>query len=233
MHIGILVPTPIEAKKILRALRFKKVGLRQYLVLRQKCKINLTVTGVGAENVRVACERMLRQETGINVMVLAGFAGGLSENLRVGDIVLEKTLSLKQRNILQKVRSRYDYELHYGKVECVNNIVASPKDKESLNQAAGAIAVEMESSAFYEVCGRYGVEGVMIRAISDSAAQSLPHSVQFTDAFGRPTKKFWLEFIKRPGDWKKIGRLALASQTAGTRLARFLKCYVEEFFTTI
>jgi len=56
-------------------------------------------------------------------------------------------------------------------------IVESPEAKAALRRDTGAVAVDMESAAILAAAARRGVPAVVVRAVSDTAAQRVPREL--------------------------------------------------------
>jgi adenosylhomocysteine nucleosidase len=178
--------------------------------------VAVLLTGMGRENSRRAlCERLTQ---GTPTFVLTcGFAGGLNPGLRIGD-VLYATDDAGLRARLQAAHAQP------AKFLCADRIATTAAEKAELRRAAGADAVEMESAAFAEVCRARGLRYAIVRAISDTAQDTL--SLDFNQ-LSNPDQslnfgKLAWELAKAPGKIPALLRLQRNSSAAAARLAEVL-----------
>ncbi len=128
------------------------------------CKV--LVTGMGKRNAernaRTALDRELPE-----LVVTAGFAGGLNPGLALNTIVFDsEDEQLTQRLISAgAVRSAF---------HCADRVAVTAAEKAELCKASGADAVEMESGVIRAVCRERQVASATVRAISDAAGDDLP-----------------------------------------------------------
>lgn len=59
----------------------------------------------------------------------------------------------------------------------VDRVVATPADKRSLARDTGAAIVDMESHAFAAACAQLGLRWTIVRGVSDTPDETLPHEV--------------------------------------------------------
>jgi adenosylhomocysteine nucleosidase len=102
------------------------------------------------------------------LVICSGFAGGLSDELQVGDVVFDAQKTLYPAPRTAQIRS------FAGKIAASDQALETPLDKAALHRETGALAVDMESAAIAEVCVQAGIPMIGLRAISDSARDSLP-----------------------------------------------------------
>jgi adenosylhomocysteine nucleosidase len=121
--------------------------------------------------------------------------------------------------------------VHRGVLFSVDHLVAAPKEKRTLGEKSGALAVDMESFAVVEVCQRRGTPVLAVRIIIDRLEEELPPEVrgllkQKTTAarLGAALGALW----NRPSSWKDLYRLKEQALLASDRLARFLAWAIGE-----
>ncbi len=156
-------------------------------------------------------------------MLTCGFTGGLSPDLKLGDVAFEigrrrdefhespienetgirgahpsEKLSLREKLLAAGAKP--------AKFFCADRIATTVAEKKKLRVETGADAVEMESAAIHAVCHERGIHCATVRVISDTANEDLP--LDF-NALAKPDKS--LDFgrlawaiVKSPG---KIGAL--------------------------
>lgn len=123
-----------------------------------------------------AAERMtqLLQEEKPRLVICSGFAGGLDLHLGSGALVVGENLSTTE--VVPRVREVVlgGLSISYGAIVSRPAPVESVEAKAALFRETGALAVDMESEAIAEVCRAAVVPLLVIRVISDSAAEPLP-----------------------------------------------------------
>jgi adenosylhomocysteine nucleosidase len=143
-------------------------------------------------------------------LVMAGLAGALDPALGVGDVVIDDPQGLA--GPLSEYR--------HGGIWSADRIVATPAEKAEIFSRTGALAVEMEGARARECAERLGIPYIAVRAISDSAGETLdPSVVGFVDDFGgvRPMR-LAAGVLRRPGLIPYLNRLGKNSRIAADRL---------------
>jgi len=143
----------------------------------------------------------------IGGIILAGFAGALDPSLHVGDVVVDGW-------------SKQPLDFRCGKIHTAAGIVATPSAKAALFKETGALAVDMEGEMVRRAAASLGVPFLHVRAISDSAADSLdPAVLEFVDDVGRMRPMaLTLGLLRRPGLVPKLSRLGANARLAGQKL---------------
>ncbi len=125
------------------------------------------MTGIGrknaAEHARKAIARM-RPE----LVITAGFAGGLNPALKCGTVVFEQDYDAGFASNLEELGAKP------GRFYCHRRVAITVEEKAALWRETGADAVEMESSVIRTICRELGIPSATIRVISDDASQDLP-----------------------------------------------------------
>jgi adenosylhomocysteine nucleosidase len=178
--------------------------------------VAVLVTGMGKENSRRALLARLKEVTPAFVLT-CGFAGGLSPELDIGDVLFNSDdPNLRARLTAARAQP--------AKVFCATRIATTVAEKAELRRTTGADAVEMESAAFVEVCGARGISFAMVRAISDTAHDTLPldfNELSNPDLSLNFGKLAWT-IAKSPGKIPALLRLQKNSNRAAGRLAEVL-----------
>ena len=128
-------------------------------------------TGVGAASAARQIERLLSHYRP-RILISTGFAGGLEPRLRIADIVVGWNFS--DAKLLAKARGLQGSSIFCGSLTSQLSTVETPSAKRALACETGALAVDMETQTVFDACGRAGIPMLSIRAISDTAEQSLP-----------------------------------------------------------
>jgi adenosylhomocysteine nucleosidase len=148
----------------------------------------------------------LRQFQPIQAIILAGLAGGLDPSLQVGDVIVDADDSVAGR--LGSLRP--------GKIHTASEMVATPEAKRLLFAQTGAAAVDMEQSAVRAVSLSLNVPFIGIRAISDTAGDSLaPMILNWIDEIGSPRLvAIARDLLLKPRSWGIARGLARDSRIA-------------------
>jgi len=130
-------------------------------------------TGVGMESAKDRLTTFLSVHRP-DFMISSGFAGGLDPALQIGALVVANNYSSEAlvestRHFFLKNRSVY-----FGFLTTQKIPAESIASKSSLAFQTGALAVDMETSAIAAACAAESVPLLSLRAVSDTALQSLP-----------------------------------------------------------
>lgn len=204
-------------------------------------RLALVETGEGAENARRAVKSWLDSETPRAVIAI-GFAGALSDCLRVGDVLVacESRISggesvAAAQAMLEAARRSHGEGLvvSFGVTVTVNEVVCKAEGKRRLAMTLGpdeVACVDMESSAVARVCSERGIPFVVARCITDLFAEDLP--VDFNRcrrAGGRISNwKVVASALRRPATFKGLWGLRQRSRMCSQKLATYVGCLVAE-----
>ena len=138
-------------------------------------------TGVGPANARAAAEAAVARLRP-SLIVSIGYAGGLVDSLGPASLVVGtgairdgERIELPRDEAQQaaSIAAALGIPHKSGWLLSVDKPLVTPESKRAAHADCGAIAVEMETAEVADVARRAGVACVAIRAISDTAAQSL------------------------------------------------------------
>ncbi len=192
-------------------------------------RIAVILAGAGRHNARRATEVLIDGHRPGRV-VSAGFAGGLSPNLRRNDLLIaDRLLKLDGGELPVDVppglSAVADAGVHCGTLLTIDRVIRTPRDRQSLFQRTGALGVDMETFAVAEVCAARQVAFSSIRVINDTADEALPHDVEHLLAqktaaarLGAALGAVW----HRPASAKDMYQLRENALVASGRLAEFL-----------
>jgi adenosylhomocysteine nucleosidase len=170
--IGITFALPSESSDLVRQLQ--AIRRHDNLLSGKIADRDVTIlhTGVGAKNCNARLEILLHK-TRPRLVISSGFAGAVSEELRVGDLVLAKNFSDAQllANAEQILRDR---QPRLVKLFTSTSIVDSIAERNEIARRAGAAAVDMETGAIAGVCNAHGVPLLSLRGVSDTPSQPFP-----------------------------------------------------------
>jgi nucleoside phosphorylase len=123
------------------------------------------ITGIGTGPAADAAERVL--DLGVRHVVVVGVAGGIGPSVAIGDLVVpERVLDLESG--AEHRPAKLGSETPRGTLVTCGKLVT---DLEVIGrlERAGAVAIDMETSAVAAVCERRGCPWSVFRAISDRA----------------------------------------------------------------
>ncbi len=139
--------------------------------------------------------------------------------------LLSVSLRLRAEDIPKELRSKCRVG---GRLLTVSSAVGDPKDKRELAFGYRAQVVDMESWAAARVCREMGLPFLSLRAVSDTADETLPRDVQKLvrqkSAASRAGAALQLLF-QRPGSFKDLYRLYDSSVECALNLADFLEAF--------
>lgn len=133
--------------------------------------VRVVHTGVG----KAACVPAIRQflaNHSPSVLVSSGFAGALSDELKVGDLVIAENYTTPER--LERVRDALGTSARTGVMATADAITDGADDRAELARRAGAVAVDMETAWIANACRAASVPVVALRVVSDTPAAPLP-----------------------------------------------------------
>jgi nucleoside phosphorylase len=128
-------------------------------------------TGVGEKVCRQRMARLL-QDRQLDCLISAGFAGALTDQLDIGDLLLAQNFSTVE---LGKARSLLiNLPIHVANLLTVPSMIDSNEERNKIARATGAAAVDMETEFIARACAEHGVPLLSLRAISDTPRQRFP-----------------------------------------------------------
>jgi adenosylhomocysteine nucleosidase len=208
IHTAIVVPLPQE----LKTLGYRKIP--ENGLIHHSEQVVICLSGVGKENAAYAADRLV--QNGANRLISWGTAAALSPDVSPGAIAVPEKIITEQQGIINtdnELRNELLNQLFLNKsvvsdplVE-TNSLLSDKTQKSDLAKRSKAKTADMESGAVAEIARKYDAPFVTIRAVSDSADMSIPHSVLSnlkggtTDITGIVTQaifspKEWLPMIK-------------------------------------
>jgi len=170
--IGITFALPSESSDLIRRLReierhddliFGKIGNHD---------VAIAHTGVGASNCNARLE-MLVHKAKPRLVISSGFAGGVSEELCVGDLILAENFSDPTR-LSRAEQLLQDRPARRVKLFTATSIIESIAERNEIARASGAAAVDMETGAIAAVCTAHGLPLLSLRVISDTPSKPFP-----------------------------------------------------------
>jgi nucleoside phosphorylase len=128
-------------------------------------------TGVGE---KVCRRRILQflQDRQFNFLISAGFAGALTDEFRVGDLLLAQNFSTANLDRMRVIFSHLN--VRTGDLLTVSRILDSPEERTRAAKKSGAVAIDMETECIARACAEHALPLLALRVISDTPARPLP-----------------------------------------------------------
>jgi adenosylhomocysteine nucleosidase len=133
-------------------------------------ELTLLHTGVGREKCEARMEAFLRDQS-FEFLVSAGFAGGLSDKLEVGDLLIagnfsEPNLVSSSVGILPATRVE--------RLFTSPAVIDSISERQEAGRSTGAAAVDMETEFIAAACEARSLPMIAMRVITDTPSQPFP-----------------------------------------------------------
>ncbi len=156
--IAITFALPAESSDLLRS-----VG---------KDEIATLHTGVGGKAAAAKIDKFLSVERP-KLLISSGFAGGLHDQLQVGDLIFAENYS--DRRLLDRAAELLaNHGTQRAKLFSASAIADSAEDRTALREKHNADAVDMETEVIAAACIARGIPMLSLRAITDTPRQPLP-----------------------------------------------------------
>ncbi|HEY7120161.1 MAG TPA: hypothetical protein VH475_26470 [Tepidisphaeraceae bacterium] len=144
-------------------------------------------------------------------IIMAGLAGALDPSLKVGDVLMD------QSSTWRASRLNYKRVWFHG----ADHIVRTAEEKSQLFGQTGSALVEMENAAVKRAAKSFNLPFLGLRAISDTAAESLnPAALELIDPYGSLRVGSLIKAtLRSPKLVQELRRLARSSAVALDALA--------------
>jgi adenosylhomocysteine nucleosidase len=189
-------------------------------------------SGAGVKNAARATRALIDGHSPAWI-IACGFAGGLRDELKLGDIVVADAVASRSGTAIETPHGMIAdpaHGLHVGKLLTADSIVRFVSEKRALAEEVGAIACDMESYAVAEVCRESKIPLMIVRSVTDDLSADLPaevHALLASSGAGRlgaTVGALW----NRPESVKDLWKLREHATGAARRLAPFLASVVEQ-----
>jgi adenosylhomocysteine nucleosidase len=135
-------------------------------------EVRIWHTGVGQKHSRLRMNQLLDAERP-DLLISSGFAGGVHNDLRAGDLILAENFS--DQELLHKAQQILSaYRVNAVKLFTSTTMIHSIAERNEIARANDAAAVDMEAAVIAAACGRHGVPMLSLRVISDGLLDPLP-----------------------------------------------------------
>jgi adenosylhomocysteine nucleosidase len=245
--IAILVAVKQELRPILWRAKATHIIRQEHLDFHEGTlagrPVALLALGVGKECARIAAEMTIKCYRP-DLVISAGFGGGLQENVRNGDIVIGTEVldlcvddgkDVQWRSVYplachdELTNANGAFQVHRGRILTADEMVLRAKKKKRLGEATGALTVDMETSSVAAVCAAHNTDMLGVRCITDNDHENLPR--EFNDFFivGQlQPSRILSASVRRPRLLADLARLGYRANGAGKNLARYLELAVRE-----
>lgn len=197
-------------------------------------EVLLAQTGMGRRRAQ-ATTQWLVDHYPITALVSFGFAGALTDELKVGDVVLYSSVhcanveACPQRVIVsdETLLERMKRALEHAavNVHCRPGVTAAHAvllagEKDALADSVGASVVDMESYWVAEIASQRQIPWAVLRSVSDAKSEKL---LPFADMLTGDGNVVWGRaagyFLRRPHHLSIVWRLARNAKRASTNLS--------------
>ncbi|MEY2480117.1 MAG: adenosylhomocysteine nucleosidase [Verrucomicrobiota bacterium] len=196
---------------------------------RHEMSIEVFHTGVGRRSCQDKIDMFLDAQRPA-ILISAGFAGALSDQLKIGDILLAENFSTPRT--LQTARELLaDSFTRIGKLFTADAIVDSIEKRNEIARTTSAIAVDMETEWIAAACAARDIPLLSLRAISDTPGKPLPAPPHVLFDLHRQKTEFGrlaLYLLKHPPAVLRLIAFARRIRSARNSLAAALVIVCEE-----
>jgi len=245
MKIGIITAMPEETQAVVRAIGgARKMQIGRLAVQQGQLAghdIVITEAGMGFDNAARTAEKLL-QHAGPDLIISAGFCGGVAAELLVGDIVVATGLAIVSEKKLDQVpveipafcKNFVVRQAAEGR-RVFGGLFASTPAIMQKSQVAALLpsdepfpVVEMESAAIAIIAVKNGIPFCGIRAVSDPSDEELGFSLdEFCDDRMRiRIPMVLLTIARKPRIIPQLIRLARNSRVAAASLSQAVERFL-------
>lgn len=219
-RVGIIAAMPREIAGLVKSWRSGAIesrGRRWRAFQNQRAVA--VCSGIGALAAGRAAEAIA--EMGVEVMVSAGYAGGLVPGLRAGGPLTPEMV------VDAETGARFKAIFGGGTLVSSTRVVGE-EEKPVLAHRYDAQAVDMEAATVAAVAERHGCGFLVVKAISDTLEFRLPPLEPFIDGEGQfQTGRFLAYVAVRPQLWSTVARLAVNQRKASQTICGVLDAILQ------
>jgi adenosylhomocysteine nucleosidase len=245
MKIGIITAMPEETHSVARAIGGARNNLINGLVVLQGAfaghDILIVEAGMGFNKAAKAAEKLVQQVCP-DMIISAGFCGGISAELQVGDVVVATGLTIVSEKSLDNVpveipsfcknfvvrQAAEGHRVFGGLFASTPVIMQKSLLATQLPADAPFPVVEMESAAVAIIAVENGIPFAGIRSVSDPFDEELGFSLdEFCDDRMRiRIPKVLLTIARKPRIIPQLIRLARSSRVAAASLSQAVERFL-------
>ncbi|MDQ6861290.1 MAG: hypothetical protein M3032_09055 [Verrucomicrobiota bacterium] len=175
--IAVAFALPAESSGFVRLLENRSQERRDgsVRVLGQLHREAVLVLHVGVGE-KIAARRMRRffdERPHLRLLISAGFAGALGEELRIGDLLVADNFSAP-RSVGVARRTLRDLPHCIGKLASTDRVLDSTSERQKFAEKSGALGVDMETHAIAKECDRASVPLLSLRIVTDTPKLPFP-----------------------------------------------------------
>lgn len=189
----------------------------------------LALSGMGLQAVSTFCQTLEARNRPFSGIVLLGWAGGLSPDLKAGDVIIASSAMNTKGELISCDILPLPGAIG-GPVLTVPEPALTLKEKKK-HQTSGAIAVEMEAYPLAAWAQTRGIPFTHTRVVLDAVNESLPDFGDSLDIFGRAYPfRFSSRLLTRPQHIGQLFRLYLKTRTLAPVLGRLAGKVTQSWF---
>lgn len=230
--ITFVLPTHYEAEDLLKSIqklvRKDIAGVECYQGQLNNSDVHVIICGMGLTLSKKSTEAVFAVEQP-SLVIMAGFAGALSSQLRRGQIVIAAEYSSSELINFIKLIPNFDI----CRLHSASKVIATVEEKKKLAESTRCQMVDMEMSAVHSVALKYGAEILGIRAITDLAHEPVPIdllSKGYNEKTGKTTPlKMAFFLLLRPQRIKELKNFLRPLPTIRKNLTDFIITAAAEF----
>ena len=235
MKVGILVAMEEEIRRLTEEISEATVVEIANQTFYEGKIHNQTVTivqsGIGKVNASIATT-LLIDHFKVDLVINTGSAGGIGENLTIGDLVISTELAYHDadnrgfgyaygqipqmpkryvadgrfQKILNRVATTLDWPVRNGLIVTGDSFISSNDQIERiLGFFPDALVTEMEGAAVAQTCMQFGIPCVVLRAVSDTADEEATIVFdEFVLLAGKRSAELLIATLKEIGDLNPV-----------------------------
>jgi adenosylhomocysteine nucleosidase len=173
--IAVTFALPAESSDFLRRLRDKsRINRNGIKIIRGRINdrtVEVLHSGVGEKVCRQRVEGFL-EDAQFDCLISTGFAGALTDDLQIGDLLLAKNFSTL--DLGAKAASLLSFPIHAAVLVTIPALIESSEERKEIARTTNAAAADMETEFIARTCARHGVPLLSLRVISDTPSELFP-----------------------------------------------------------
>lgn len=173
--IAVTFALPAESSEFLRRLNNKsrsaRNGIQTISGKIDSREVEVLHTGVGEKICRERLAKFLDNQR-FQTLISTGFAGALTDEPRVGDLLLARNFSTV--NVNKAVSSFSTLPIRVADLLTVPALIDSSEERNDTARTSGAAAIDMETEFIARICAEHGVPLLSLRVITDAPREPFP-----------------------------------------------------------
>lgn len=173
--IAVTFALPVESSELLRRLSDQsgtdRNGIQTIRGTIDGREVEVLHTGVGEKICRKRLVRFLDNER-FETLISTGFAGALTDELRVGDLLLARNFLTVKLN--KAVSPFSNLPIRVADLLTVPALIDSSEERNETARASGAAAIDMETEFIARICAEHRVPLLSLRVITDAPREPFP-----------------------------------------------------------